>query len=161
DFSDDARGMFVASCSPSAIHPYLIATGRATRSFVSLTSVLGSEDDMTTDTLDGLPKRISGARVKWWQWILMYPTLAISLFGSVPTIIQLFYSHKLDVPFERVPGAKRQSELWETNFECARKGSIETITTDLNTQVSVTMCPSGDVLVTVQRPDSRQVSRWI
>jgi len=91
----------------------------------------------------------------------MYPTLAISLFGSVPTIIQLYDSHRLEVPFDRVPAAKRQNELWETNFECTRKAKMETVSTSLNTQVSVTMCPSGDVLVTVQQPDSRQVLRWI
>jgi len=114
-----------------------------------------------TDSLDGLPKQASGTQLKWWQWVLMYPTLAISLLGSVPTASQLYSSQRLKVPFERVPAAKRQNELWATNFECARNAKTEAVTNGLNTQVSATVCPSGDVLVAVQPPDSSPVLRWI
>src|SRR5216683_4463825 len=111
---------------------------------------------MTADTSDGSPRQTFTPRTLW-QWILVYPTLAISLFGSIPTVLGLYQSHKLDVPLDGVPAAKRQNQLWETNFECARNAKKETVTTRINTQVSVTVCPSGDVLVAVQQSDSSQM----
>jgi hypothetical protein len=33
--------------------------------------------------------------LKWWQWVLMYPTLAIALAGSIPTLYKLYLSHSI------------------------------------------------------------------
>lgn len=116
---------------------------------------------MTTHASDGSSKQTFGTPRTLWQWILVYPTLAISLFGSIPTVLQGYHSVSWQLPFDSVPGAKRQNELWETNLECTRTAKTQTVTDKLNTQVSVTMCPSGDVLVRVQQPDSRQILKWI
>jgi hypothetical protein len=119
---------------------------------------------MTDQALDESPKQVSRSSLKWWQWVLMYPTLGISLFASIPTLLQYYQSHKLNVPVDNVHAAKRQDNLWAANLECTKQVRAETVTTQFNTQVSVTVCPkSGDVLVTVQPPDSPspQVFRWI
>jgi hypothetical protein len=41
-------------------------------------------------TADSLEKK----SLTWWQWILMYPTLLVAISGSIPTLINIFYSIK-------------------------------------------------------------------
>jgi hypothetical protein len=33
-------------------------------------------------------KEVSQTPMQWWQWIWVYPTLIISLSGSIPTFIE-------------------------------------------------------------------------
>ena len=97
----------------------------------------------------------------WWQWILMYPTLIIAMLGSVPTMMNIFYSIKLDVPLDEVQIAKEQINLWNRNFECARTSPTHWSKVDENgVKVGVIVCPSKDVLVSVN--GNIQASyRWI
>jgi hypothetical protein len=86
----------------------------------------------------------------WWQWILMYPTLLVAISGSIPTLINVFYSIKLDVPVDEVQIAREQNKLWTKNFECARTSPIYWSEVDeRGIKIGVTVCPSKDVLVAV------------
>ena len=116
---------------------------------------------MNGDSTNEVRKQAPDRSLKWWQWVLMYPTLGIALFGSVPTLVQFFDSWTIGVPFGSTAAAKQQNELWKANFDCTRTVKGETVTTKINTQVSVTVCPSGDVLVSLQPADSPQILRWI
>ena len=97
----------------------------------------------------------------WWQWILMYPTLMIAMLGSIPTVVNIFYSIKLDVPLDEVQIAKEQIKLWNRNFECARTSPTHWSKVDENgVKLGVIVCPSKDVLVSVN--GNIQASyRWI
>jgi hypothetical protein len=97
-------------------------------------------------TADYLEKK----SLTWWQWILMYPTLFIAISGSIPTLMNIFYSVKLDVPFDEVQIAREQNNLWNKNFECARTSPIYwSEVDDKGIKIGVTACPSKDVLVAV------------
>jgi len=100
-------------------------------------------------------------KMKWWQWVLMYPTLGISLFGSVPTAVEFYRSHTQDVPFGTSTTAEQQYKLWERNLDCTPNAKVKSVTTKVNAHVSVTVCPSGDLLVALQQPNSPQILRWI
>jgi hypothetical protein len=100
-------------------------------------------------------------KMKWWQFVLMYPTLGISLAGSVPTVVGLYDSHHIGVPFRDTAAAKQQFELWQANPGCTVTAKTKSVTTKVNAQVSVTVCPSGDLLVAFQQPNSPQILRWI
>ena len=119
---------------------------------------------MEANVLAGSPPAASGTPQRWWQWVLVYPTLAISMLGSMPTITQWYQSRGVpdDVPIKLVAEAKGQNDLWEANFECTSKANFETVTNIHNRQVSAIVCPSGDVLVKVKLPGSeKEISRWV
>lgn len=100
--------------------------------------------------------------VVWWQWMIMYPTLMVSLIGAVPQYKDWITALHLGVPSRSVAQAEEQRRLWERNFECARREEPRIVTTPSNIKVVVTTCPSsGDVLVEVNTPDSGKNIRWI
>jgi hypothetical protein len=107
--------------------------------------------------MDGSPQR-------WWQWMLMYPTIAIALAGAIPQYYQWVAALAIGVsPFDDVGDARQQEKTWERNINCLR--SIDHIkpTSSTNYSIDLVSCPSGDILVTLiplQNPD-QQVSRWI
>ncbi len=86
----------------------------------------------------------------WWQWILMYPTLLMAIAGSIPTLLNIFYSIQLDVSFSEVQMAMEQNKLWTKNFECSRTLPTHwSEADDKGIKIGVTVCPSKDVLVAV------------
>src|ERR1700730_9928432 len=107
--------------------------------------------------MDGSPQR-------WWQWVLMYPTIAVALAGAIPQYYQWISAFAMGLPiFGDVGDAQQQERTWERNINCLR--SIDHIKPSSSTNYSIDLvsCPTGDILVTLtplQNPD-QQVSRWI
>jgi hypothetical protein len=107
--------------------------------------------------MDGTPQR-------WWQWVLMYPTIVLALGGAIPQYYQWISAAVLGLsPFADVGDAQQQERSWERNVTCLR--SIDHIkpTSSTNYSIDLVSCPTGDILVTLtplQNPD-QQVSRWI
>lgn len=101
--------------------------------------------------------------VKWWQWVFMYPALAIALVSHAPKLYQLYESYKLNVRYSYVDTALKTNDKWERNFECLQNMKFHTVTTSGNACISVGVCPSGDLLVQVQPPDpkARPILQWI
>jgi hypothetical protein len=101
---------------------------------------------------------------RWWQWMLMYPTIIIALAGAIPQYYQWMTAVALGLPFlSDVNDAQQQEKAWERNVNCVR--SIDHIkpTSSTNYSIDLVSCPTGDILVTLtplQNPD-QQVSRWI
>ncbi len=99
---------------------------------------------------------------KWWQWLLMYPTLAVAIIGAIPQYQSWWQAHKLKVPANRVSQAEEQLALWNKNAECTKKEIPYSIKTIRNELIETTVCPSGDMLVKLQKPDKQTAdSRWI
>jgi len=98
---------------------------------------------------------------KWWQWLLMYPTLVITIIGAIPQYQNWWQAYKRNVPSKSVQQAIEQEDLWKRNLECTRKEVPHIVRTNRNELLETTACPSGDILVRVQRPDERTVYRWI
>ena len=107
--------------------------------------------------MDGSPQR-------WWQWLLMYPTIAIALAGALPQYYQWFTAAAIGLPFfGDVSGAQQQEKAWERNLSCLI--GIEHIkpTSNTNYAIDLVSCPTGDILVTLtplQNPEQK-VSRWV
>jgi hypothetical protein len=101
---------------------------------------------------------------RWWQWLLMYPTMAVAIVGAAPQFYEWFAAASLGLPlFGNVKDAKIQEQAWERNISCL--SAIEHIKPTAKTDYTIDLvtCPSGDILVTLtplQNPD-RSVSRWI
>ncbi len=97
---------------------------------------------------------------KWWQWVLMYPTLLVALLGSVPTALELVRAARLGVPFGDSAAAAAQHALWERNLECTRQG-FTLVVNPHQVEVGALVCPSGDVLLRVRPPGGDPHYRWV
>jgi hypothetical protein len=102
---------------------------------------------------------------RWWQWLLMYPTMAIALVGAVPQYSQWVTAFRIGVPPAAVNDAQEQLQAWERNIACQRDRDIQSVkpTSKTNYGIELTTCPSGDILLTltpIQNPDN-PVSKWI
>ncbi len=100
---------------------------------------------------------------KWWQWILLYPTLLISLGGNIPHLLTGLFSYNNDVPFGQVQSAKSQRDAWVRNKECIRQTTqVYSVTTPENVIIRLGACQAtGDVLVEVNYPDGTSNAKWL
>jgi hypothetical protein len=101
---------------------------------------------------------------RWWQWVLMYPTIVIALFAGIPQIYHWVSATTMGLsPFADVATAQAQQKAWERNVDCLHNIDHVKPTSSTNYAIDLVTCPSGDILVTLtplQNPDL-QVSRWI
>lgn len=122
---------------------------------------------MEDTTSSPIPEVPSGPRDaahprKWWQWLLIYPGIAVSVLGSVPTYTEAVKSYSLGVAFGRSFDAKEQNRLWQENFDCAQKATFATITTKHKVEIGSAVCESGDVLLRGKRPEwDKPQLRWM
>lgn len=99
---------------------------------------------------------------RWWQWLLVYPGLAVSIIGAIPTYMEAFKSYNLGVPFGSSFDAQEQTRLWQENFECAKKANFSTTINKNNVEIGSTVCESGDVLLRGKRPEwNLPQLRWV
>lgn len=97
---------------------------------------------------------------RWWQWMLVYPALAVALVSAIPTYVEIFYSKKYEVPFGQSAAAKQQNDLWQRNLSCSA-APFDGLKTDFNVEVDAIICRSGDVLVRVRAPNNASFYRWV
>lgn len=100
---------------------------------------------------------------RWWQWLLLYPSLIIAVVGAVPTYLELLNSYNLDVPYGHSADAREQNRLWQDNFECSKKADFANSTKNKEAvEIGVAICESGDVLLRGKRPEWSQPNlRWV
>lgn len=104
---------------------------------------------------DGKPKAD-----KWWKWVLLYPTLAISVFSSIPTYVELVGSTWLKVPFGQYKSAMKENDLWKDNIDCAA-APFDGLKNNSNVSVDAVVCQSGHVLVRVKPPEKKTTYKWV
>src|SRR5262245_15619777 len=99
---------------------------------------------------------------RWWQWMLLYPSLAVTIVTAVPTWIDHVQAMKIGVSSRDLAQAQEQRRLWETNLECAQVQEIQRIKTNHNAEVGARVCPTGDVLLQMKQPDAERPSfHWV
>ena len=96
------------------------------------------------DTIDPLSGQVP---IRWWQWVLVYPALAITVMSALPTWVQQVQAVRLGVTRGDVPNAEEQNKLWQKNLKCAKAQEIQRIRTSRNTEIGAQVCPSGHVLL--------------
>ena len=95
---------------------------------------------------------------RWWQWVLVYPTLALSLLTASPQWLDQARGKALGV--RSASESERQAQLWQKNRSCAglpSKGFLN----PSNVAVDATICDSGDILVHAVTPQDSEVFRWL
>ena len=84
---------------------------------------------------------------KWWQWLLVYPGLAVAL---IPVVTEYLKSSDGD----------KQVALWSKNISCI-EAPFAGVLNEFNVQTSATICKSGDVLVRFIGPGDKRAYRWV
>lgn len=97
----------------------------------------------------------------FWQWILMYPTLLISLAGAFPTFRDVALAIYENITVNELIDGRRQSQLWSTNIACLAQPIAERKTTPEKFEIGASVCPTGDVLVYIRSPEAKEFYRWI
>lgn len=100
---------------------------------------------------------------RWWQWLLVYPTLAVALLGAVPQFYEWATAVAIGLPFGKVKDAREQDNAWTRNLDCLT--TIDHVKPNAKTKYAIDLvpCPSGDILVTLtplQNAD-HPTARWI
>jgi len=100
----------------------------------------------------------------WWQWVLMYPTLAVAIVGAVPQYQQWLWAVVRGLP----PGSdvselQAQDSAWQQNVDCLTRIQHVTPPSETPYAIDLLTCPSGDILLTVRplNATAQAVSRWI
>lgn len=95
---------------------------------------------------------------RWWEWILVYPALAVALISAGPQWIDKVKGYSLGVA--SASKAEREAKLWQKNASCLNLNSNGYLSPS-NVAVDATICKSGDILVRAVTPQSREVYRWL
>jgi hypothetical protein len=92
----------------------------------------------------------------WWQWVLLYPALAIALITAVPQWLGAV---------QRLTGnpnaeEEQNKKLWSKNLECTGE-PMDFFINPENIKVAATICRSGDVFVRIFPPDNLGDFYWV
>lgn len=108
-----------------------------------------------------MSEEIKHSPTKWYQWVLLYPVLATSVLGSVPTAWQAYKAWKLDVNFRDVQKVEEQRQLWERNAYCLRTKGIYSADGPDDLTVRVILCDTGDALLGYKYKEYAVVYVWV
>lgn len=97
---------------------------------------------------------------RWWQWILLYPTLGVSLLTAAPDWIDKAKAAYLEVGKDSYKAALRENELWQKNTTCAA-APYAWYGNPKEVRVDATICDSGDVYVRATSPDGQVKAEWV
>lgn len=99
-----------------------------------------------------------GGPSKWWQWVILYPTLAISFLSAAPQWVdkaQAMFNGVEDIKF-----AEQQRKAWQDNMTCSA-APFDWYSTAENLKVDATICNSGDIFVRVATPKKGNFYQWV
>lgn len=106
--------------------------------------------------------------MKWWQWILKYPTLVLFILASIPYVKIGYQALRLQVPPNEVSRSLQQLELWNENRNCLQqKATTNIIESQDHLKTTAIICPNQDVLLTftwtnpLNPNDIKQDYQWI
>lgn len=96
-----------------------------------------------------------GKPVKWWQWIIVYPALAMSLSGNVPALVRQVEAWLKDAPADRITQLQTQLRLLKENLPCTQE-AMNHASKMRNSEIAIgtAVCERGDVAIVAQSPDA-------
>ena len=114
---------------------------------------MSGEEAVAADAMHGR------ARV-WWQWVLLYPTLAIALVTAAPKWVDGVLAAYHGVRTSSFAEASRQNDMWRRNLSCAA-APFSWYNNPSNIKVDATICDSGDIFIRAMAPQRGQFYKWV
>jgi hypothetical protein len=93
-----------------------------------------------------------GGPAKWWHWLLIYPTLAVSILTAAPQWFDRIQALANDVRDRNFREAEEQSALYAKNLTCTT-APFDWYLNPNNVNLDATICESGDIYVRASAPD--------
>jgi len=84
---------------------------------------------------------------KWWQWVLIYPALATTVFQGMPTVVDKISAAFHGVPYDMTNTGKQQDAFWTKNGKCVYTNPYTSLAKTATSEIGATFCPSGDVVI--------------
>jgi hypothetical protein len=89
---------------------------------------------------------------RWWHWILLYPTLLITIISAVPTWLHefkvLYLAVTQDISRENVPAVQTNTAFW--NKEGNKSCLVAPHPTTGGASAMAVVCPTGDVAIRIR-----------
>jgi len=98
---------------------------------------------------------------KFWQYLVVYPSLVLSIGGSIPTIWNEVKAWKLGVDRSQLQLVQEQESLWRSNLDCVQQQGVYEADGPKGLVVRVTLCPTGDVLLRYYENDWSPIFKWV
>jgi hypothetical protein len=100
---------------------------------------------------------------RWWQWFLMYPTVAVAMLGLVPGSTELYRIIQTggEVPMFQTKDAVTQMNLWQKNAQCVEDVDSVEVNATGAVIVGAKICQSGDILISGRVLGGLPAFRWI
>ena len=106
-----------------------------------------------------------------WSWLkrnpkvaltVVLPTILSAIIGVLNVTSEIYTSYTHKVGIGRGSYAAEQVALWQKNATCMQQAQFSTVKNTSNIEVSSLVCQTGDVLISVKRPEELSPSfRWI
>lgn len=106
---------------------------------------------MTDMTHDASAPSASSVPRSWWQWVLIYPTVAVALITAAPTWADAWFAFREGLRITDVDDAVKQHEFWTKNLECTA-APFDWVENPNRIKIDGTICPSGDVMIRLSTP---------
>lgn len=97
---------------------------------------------------------------RWWQWVLVYPALAIAMLTAAPQWIDKFRVFSEGIKRASVADAEKQTMLWKRNLSCSAS-PFSWYNNPNNIKIDATICDSGDIFVRAITPTNAQFFKWL
>ena len=95
------------------------------------------------------------------QMLILYPTLAASLFAAVPRVWEEVKALRLGVARSQLQLVEEQARLWEKNLPCIQAQGTWEIDGPHGIVIRVTLCQTGDTLLRYHVRDWGPIYKWV
>lgn len=95
------------------------------------------------------------------QMLILYPSLALALGGSVPTILQHIKAWRLDTTASQVQLVEEQQKLWERNLPCIQEQGSYEVDGPGGIIIRATLCSTGDALIRYHLNAWPPIYKWV
>lgn len=89
----------------------------------------------------------------WWQWVLVYPALALALLTALPDWLERIEAWQVNIEKDKLAEANRRDAFFRANIDCLA-APFDWVETPDSVRVDATICDSGDLLLRVEAPDT-------
>lgn len=90
----------------------------------------------------------------WWQWVLIYPALALSVLTALPDWVERIEAWRVNIEKDQLAEATRRQAFFEANMSCLA-APFDWVERPDAVRVDATICDSGDLLLRVEAPGSQ------
>lgn len=103
--------------------------------------------------MSGEKKSASDKPKSWWQWILIYPALALALLTALPDWLERIEAWQVNIEKDKLAEANRRNAFFRANIDCLA-APFDWVETPDSVRVDATICDSGDLLLRVEAPNT-------